>query len=267
MIGQRRSAKKACSLLIKKGDTTMKTFILHTTRGILNPRTLEEARTLHNSFVTEGPQPGIEIARSLGDISHNVYTPAEGLGSLSDAKPGELLFLDYWTDLGGMETFFSNPFAVSAGDRLFASREESEWMEAGSAFTFHVPAPAGTPAGFVGLLRAPVYSAEDAIAALGKLFSTNLGASRRLGQLSHRLFVRHAAVMEARPASNGRRSAGVSVAAPTESVEILAVDFWSTLEGLKEHYSDATVTHGLDEVLAGPRISSVWESVSGFSEW
>jgi len=45
--------------------------------------------------VTEGPQPGIEIARSLGDMSHNVYTPAEGAGSLSDAKPGELLFIDY----------------------------------------------------------------------------------------------------------------------------------------------------------------------------
>jgi hypothetical protein len=245
----------------------METFVLHTTRGTLNPKTLEEARTLHNSFVTEGPQPGIEIARSLGDISHNLYTPAEGLRSLSGAKPGELLFIDYWADLGGMETFFSNPFAQEAGDRLFSSREESEWMPARDAFTFHVPATAGTPARFVGMLRAPVRTASDAIAAIGKLVSTNLGASRRLGQLSHSLFVRHAAVIEARPASNGRRSAGVSVAAPTESVEILAVDFWSTLEGLKEHYSDATVTRGLDEVLAGPRISSVWESVSGFSEW
>src|SRR5258708_27317631 len=95
MIGQRRSAKKECSLLIKKGDTTMKTFVLHTTRGILNPKTLEEARTLHNGFVTEGPQPGIEIARSLGDISHNLSTPAEGLVSLSAAKLGELLFILY----------------------------------------------------------------------------------------------------------------------------------------------------------------------------
>src|SRR5260370_42011892 len=119
MMGQRRSAKKACSLLIKKGDTTMKTFVLHTTRGILNPKTLEEARTLHNSFLTEGPQPGIEIARSLGDISHNLYTPAEGLGSLSDAKPAHLLFIDYWTSLGGMETFFSNPVAPDARRRLF----------------------------------------------------------------------------------------------------------------------------------------------------
>jgi hypothetical protein len=222
---------------------------------------------LHNSFVTEGPQPGIEIARSLGDISHNLYTPAEGLGSLSGAKPGELLFIDYWTDLGGMETFFSNPFAQEAGDRLFSSREESEWMPARDAFTFHVPATAGTPARFVGMQRAPVGSAEDAIAALGKLVSTNLGTARRLGQLSHSLFVRQASVVAVRPASNASRSGGERVAAPTEPVEILAVDFWSTFEGLKEHYSASTATNGLDEVLAKPLTVSIWEPVSGFVEW
>jgi hypothetical protein len=59
----------------------METLILHTTRGTLNPKTLEEARTMHNAFVTEGSQPGIDIARSLGDISHNVHTPAAGTGA------------------------------------------------------------------------------------------------------------------------------------------------------------------------------------------
>src|SRR5207245_2879461 len=141
MTGHISSAKKERPLLIK-GNTTMETLILHITRGTLNPKTLDEARTLHNNFVTEGPQPGIEIARSLGDMSHTLYTPAEGLGSLSGAKPGELLFIDYWADSNGMETFFSNPFAQEAGDRLFSSREESEWMPARDAFTFHVPATA-----------------------------------------------------------------------------------------------------------------------------
>ena len=244
----------------------METLVLHTTRGTLNPKTLDEARTLHNSFVTEGPQPGIEIARSLGDISHNVYTLVDDTGSLSIATLGELLFIDYWADPNGMEQFFSNPFAQEAGDRLFSSRDEAEWMPAPAAFTFQVPARAGTPARFVGMMRAPVRSAEDATAVLAKLVWTNLRASRRRGQLSHNLFVRQAFVVAARPASNARRSGGESVAAPTEPVEILTVDFWSTLEGLKEHYSDATVTRGFDEVLAGPAVS-VWEQVSGFSEW
>jgi hypothetical protein len=245
----------------------MKTLILHTTRGILNPKTLDEARTMHNAFVTQGPQPGIEIARSLGDISHNVYTNAVGTGSLSAASPCELLFIDYWADPNGMEQFFSNPFAQEAGDRLFSSRDEAEWMLAPAAFTFQVPARAGTSARFIGMLRAPVRSAEDATAVLAKLVWKNLGASRRLGQLSHHLFVREAFVVAARPASNAPRSGGESIVAPTEPVEILAVDFWSTHEGLKEHCGDAMAMSGLDEALAGPRALSVWEPVSGFSEW
>jgi hypothetical protein len=248
-------------------ETVIDTLVLHTTRGTLNPKTLDEARTSHNAFVMEGPQPGIEIARSLGDLSHTVYTPSEGAGNLSDTKPGELLFIDYWADPNGMEKFFSNGFAQEAGDRLYSSREESEWTPAPAAFTFQVPAPAGAPARFIGMMRAPVRSADDAIAVVGKLVSMNLGAARRRGQLSHALFMRLADVVTARPASNARRDGGESAAAPTEPVEILAVDSWSTLEGLKEHYGDAMAMSGLDHALAGPPAASVWEQVSGFSEW
>jgi len=89
------SHRSRAPVRIQRKETIIETLVLHTTRGTLNPKTLDEARTMHNAFVTEGSQPGIEIARSLGDMSHNVYTPAEGAGSLSDAKPGELLFIDY----------------------------------------------------------------------------------------------------------------------------------------------------------------------------
>jgi hypothetical protein len=241
--------------------------VLHLTRGTRNPKTLDQARAMHNSFVTEGPQPGIEVARSLGDLSHTLYTPAENTGGLSDAKPDELLFIDYWAEPNGMETFFSNPFAEQAGDRLFSSREESEWTPAPAAFTFQVPAPAGTPARFLRMLRAPVRSAEEATTVPGKLVSANLGAARRRGQLSHSLFVRPAGVIAARPASNARRSAGENLPAPTEPVEILTIEFWATLEGLNEHHGDATATSGLDDALAGPPAASVWEQVSGFAEW
>lgn len=245
----------------------METLILHTTRGILNPKTLDEARTMHNAFVTQGPQPGIEIARSLGDISHNVYTNAVGTGSLPAASPGELLFIDYWADPNGMEQFFSNPFAQEAGDRLFSSRDEAEWMPAPAAFTFQVPTRADAPARFIAMLRASVRAASDATAVLAKLVWKNLGASRRHGQLSHHLFVREALVVATRPASNARRSGRESMAAPTEPVEILAVDFWPTLEGLKEHYGYALATNRPDDALAGPLTVSVWEQVRGFSEW
>jgi hypothetical protein len=239
--------------------------LLHLTRGTLNPRTLDQARRMHNSFVTQGPQPGIQVARSLGDLSHTLYTPAETTGGLSDAKPDELLFIDSWAEPNGMEQFFS--FAEQAGDRLFSSREESEWTPAPAAFTFQVPAPAGTPARFVRMLRAPVRSAEEATAVLGKLVWANLGAARRRGQLSHGLFVRPAGVIAARPASNARRSAGENLPAPTELVEVLTIEFWATLEGLNEHHGDTPATSGLDDALAGPPAASVWEQASGFTEW
>ena len=126
----------------------METVVLHTTRGTLNTTTLSEARAMHNAFVTDGPRPGIEVARPLGDLSHNVDAPADGKEGLLGAKPRELLFIDYGADLSGREQFFSNPLAREAGDRLFSSREESEWMPAPAAFTFQVPAKAGTPAAF-----------------------------------------------------------------------------------------------------------------------
>ncbi len=245
----------------------METLTLHTTRGTLSPSTLDEARALHNSFVTGGPQPGIEIARSLGDISHNVCTPAEGTGSQSGAKPGELLFIDYWTSTDGMETFFANPFAQQAADRLFSSREESEWTPAPGAFTFGVPTPAGTPARFQGIMRAPVRSADDATAVLGKLVWASLSAARRRGQLSHALFVRPANAAAARPASNARRGPSESLAGPADPAEILAVDTWLTLDGLKEHYADEAAMSGLGQALAGPPTTSVWAPASGFAEW
>src|SRR5258708_176232 len=163
-------------------------LVLHTTRGILNPQTLDSARQLHNAFVTQGPQPGIEIARSLGDLSHNLYSPADGAGDLSDAKPGELLFVDFWAEPDGMETFFAHPSAQKAADQLYASREESEWKTTPAA-AFQFPARAGAPARFIAMVRAPIRSADDTIVALQRLVSANLGAARRPGQLPHPPFL------------------------------------------------------------------------------
>jgi hypothetical protein len=52
------------------------TFLL-TVRGKARAATTEEARTLHNS--TAGNPAGVEAARSLGDLSHQVFT---GYGDL-----------------------------------------------------------------------------------------------------------------------------------------------------------------------------------------
>ena len=44
-------------------------------RGTLSPATLEAARKVHNQ--TAGNPAGVAAAKSLGDVSHNVYVPME----------------------------------------------------------------------------------------------------------------------------------------------------------------------------------------------
>lgn len=39
-------------------EATMEPPVLHLTRGTFNPKTLDQARTMHNAFVAQGPQPG-----------------------------------------------------------------------------------------------------------------------------------------------------------------------------------------------------------------
>jgi hypothetical protein len=240
--------------------------IMHVTRGVLAVGSTDEARAMHNAFVTGGEPSGMEIARSLGDLSHNVFMPPAS-GDTAAAMAGGLVFIDQWADPGGMEEFFANPLAQAAGDGLYGSREEAEWVPAPGAFGFHVFPPADAAPRLMWLMRAPVDSADEAITQLGKLAWTRLARARRRGQLSHALYVRSADLKTARPASNSQRDAGKSIAEAPHPTEVLAIDSWTTLEGLREHYDDPMSMSGLDAVLAGPPDASVWEQASGFREW
>jgi quinol monooxygenase YgiN len=223
----------------------MKTPVLLTVRGTLNPKSLEEARALHNA--TAGSPQGIATARGLSDLSHTVYAPCPGAGALSNTRPGELLFIDTWADPAGLQQFFANPGVQEAGSKLFAQRDGSVWMPARGGFSFHVPPTAARPPRFVGLFRARVQSPEAAVEAFSAMVLGSLSAARGRGLLSHDLFVR--------------------LGAPTDPVEILGLDLWGSVEGLKEHYQDPAAMTGLDKVLAGPPEASVWEQAQGFSEW
>ena len=75
---------------------------LLTVRGKLSAKTNEEARIVHNE--TAGDPQGVAAARSLGDLSHLVHVPLDA----GDAS-GELLILDLWTRVDGLNQFFSNP--------------------------------------------------------------------------------------------------------------------------------------------------------------
>jgi hypothetical protein len=82
----------------------MNNLVCHITRGTINPATVDAARDLHNAFLANGTPPGIDVAQTLGDVSHAAYLPVD---AVTDATtPGELLFLDAWADAEAMERFF-----------------------------------------------------------------------------------------------------------------------------------------------------------------
>ena len=141
--------------------TTLMDAVVLTVRGTLVPTTLEAARTLHNE--TAGSEPGILAARALGDLSHKVYAPSIRAGKMSNAKEGELLFLDTWKNAAGIQQFFSNPHVQDQAGRMFSSRDATLWMPARGAFSFHLPSAMGKNERYVGLLRAAGIDASVAL--------------------------------------------------------------------------------------------------------
>ena len=115
-------------------DTTQ---YLLTIRGQLKPATVEESRNVHN--MTAGNPAGVAAARSLGDLSHMVYVPSGQNGG----PASELLILDVWNNLDGLNQFFSGHDVQAGGDMIFTGREPVVWMPARGAFTYHLAAPKG----------------------------------------------------------------------------------------------------------------------------
>ena len=102
-------------------DAGADTFLL-AVRGTPVSASLEEARKIHNA--TAGAPQSIAGARSLGDLSHNVYTP------YGESASPELLFIDFWNSLSGLGEFFQNKMVQEAASQLFASRDGVVWARA-----------------------------------------------------------------------------------------------------------------------------------------
>jgi len=220
--------------------------VLLTVRGTLLPSSPEAARKLHNE--TAGSPPGIAAARSLGDLSHHVFTPVKI--AQSNAEPGELLFLDVWADARGIMEFFSNPEVHGQASRLFTSKDATVWMPARGAFTYHLNPVRGKDQRFVGMVRGPIASPEAAIATFAAADAKSIRDARRRGILSHEVFIK------------------VSPPEDRSPLELLAVDTWSDPAGMAEHYGDKEHMQPLGAAFAGRPAASVWEQAAGsWSEW
>src|SRR5882724_6301471 len=131
-------------------------FNLLTVMGKVTSTSVEATCKLHNE--TAGNPGGVAAAKSLGDMSHMTFMPL-GTGS---SFSGELLFLDIWNNLDGMNRFFSDPHVQEGGNRMFSSRENIVWSKLDTFLNFNFPSPTGKNDRIVGLIRGRVRSLDEA---------------------------------------------------------------------------------------------------------
>ncbi len=220
-------------------DASAATYLL-TVRGTITAPSVEEARGIHNS--TAGNPAGVAAARSLGDLSHNVYV---GLG---EDHERELMFLDYWNSLNGLGQFFSDPQVKAGAGMLFSNMDNPVWAAAPDFGSFHLAIPWGkTPAG-VGVIRSQVTSVDKAASAFRDYASATINESRRHGIVSHSLWIR--------------------VADEGAPPELIGLDMWLDADEMASYYGLALGFELLGPVFAGPPDESTWRAAPGdWVEW
>lgn len=220
-------------------DAGAETYLL-TVLGTPNTPKPAAARDLHNQ--TAGNPDGVAAAKSLGDLSHNVFLP------LGDGDK-RLLFIDTWNSPTGLGQFFSDEQVQKGAGALFADREAVLWMPAAGFGGFSLPVPSGKTVGAIGIMRAPVSSYEAAKDAFHADSAEKANASRQLGLIAHLLFV------------------PVPMGPETPAVEVLGVDYWLDEKGMNDWYASASYDN-LGPAFTGAPATSTWAPAgSDWVEW
>ena len=222
---------------------SMGVFLL-SIRGTLAPTTLETARAAHNEHA--GTLQNITAARTLGDLSHMVYTAVEGGG----AAANEVLFLDQWNSLEGLNTFFAHPQVQEGGAMIFAQRDPVIWMPAEGFYGYHFPAPSDQTQRTIGIVRGPVVSREHALQMHNALVGPIVNTARAAGSMSHEAYFRLA-------------SPGAA-----EALEFFAVDVWYNAAGMAQFYQNPQFLAGFQKMFAAMPSATVWAHPAGqWVEW
>jgi hypothetical protein len=212
--------------------------------GKMAPKTVEAARAIHNQ--TAGAPANIAAARSLSDLSHMVYIPVDHTGP----EAGDLLFLDQWNNLEGLNQFFSNHQVQEQGGLIFSERDPVVWKPAEGFTSYHFPAPAGKNERYVGVVRGLVRSRDEACASHNSLVGKSLYKARAAGNLSHEAYFR------------------LTPPGTPESLEFFAVDVWMDGPGMQKHYDDPEFMGGFQKMFAAQPWATVWVHPSGdWVEW
>jgi hypothetical protein len=213
------------------------TALMLTVRGRTTQSSVEDTRQLHNA--TAGAPPSVAAARSLGDLSHNVY-----VGN------GEVLFIDFWNSQSGLGQFFADPQVQAAADKLFTSRDAAVWAPAPEFGEVALTVPAGRSVTGVGMLRTTVTSLEKAASAFDAYLAATVNEARRHGLVSHRVLT--------------------LVPDPGEqpAPEIIGIDLWMDVAEMNRYYDRGIGFDLLGPVQTGQPDSSTWESAPGnWTEW
>ena len=215
------------------------TAYLFTLRGALKPASLDASAKLHNS--TAGTPSAIAAACSLGDISHNVFSAADG---------SEILIIDFWNSLTGLGQFFSNPDVQGGADMLFSERDATVWAPTTAYGDFHLLAPSETAVSAVGVMRVNVTSFDAAAAAFDRYAAATMNEARLNGIVSHTTWTR------------------VPNPGEPQTTEVVGLDFWLDAKDMAAYYDRGLSFDVLGPVFAGPPATSIWNVAPGeWSEW
>jgi hypothetical protein len=222
-------------------DTPSPLFFL-TVRGKPLAKTIEEARVLHNE--TAGSPQGVAAARALSDLSHLVHVPLDAKTECSD-----LLFLDIWSRIEGLNQFFSNPDVQKQGARLFKEKDATVWTPVPGVFGYTIPTPTAKTGRYVGIVRGKVKS-RDAAREICNRLAGSINRARMKGILQHGMYYR------------------LTMPNEPESLELLGLDLWNDAEGMTSYYQDGEDMKLFGDLFASAPETSVWKAAPGaWSEW
>ena len=221
---------------------------LLTIRGTLAPDTLEAARQIHNQ--TAGDPAGVAAAKSLGDVSHNVFVPVQHKGHEQTKGAGEFLILDLWTSIEGLNTFFADEHVQQGGSMIFSQRDPVVWHPAEGFTSYHIPAPYGMNDRFVTTVRGTLKSIDQVCGLHNSSIAKTIRKARKAGNLSHEAYLRMAA-----PGS-------------PESMEFFGIDVWMRIEDMMAFYEDSEFLEGFDHLFTAEAKTGVWVHPQGdWIEW
>ncbi len=218
-------------------------FLL-TVRGPLTAKNLEDGRIAHNQVA--GSDQGVAMARSFGDLSHAVFVPVEPASS----GAGELLIIDYWNSVEGLQAFFSNPQVQQGEPMLFRDKEAVVWAGTPGLPRFSLPAPTGKNERYLGIARGMTASREGAEKILTESVRKAVNTGRAKGLLSREWFFR------------------ASPPGEKPSLEVIGVDVWFDADGMQAAYADPAEMASLAGLFTGAPATSVWRKPAGaWVEW